>query len=286
MKNNMNGLIVVNKEKGFTSRDVVNILSKTLGTKKVGHTGTLDPIAEGVLVCVVGKCTKLSDVLVSDEKEYIATMEFGKLTDTLDKTGNILKTNGRVITLDEVNDVLEHFTGEYLQEVPAFSAVKVNGKKLYDYARSGVNIELPKRMVNIKNIELIDFKDNILTFKTKVSKGTYIRSLIRDIGEYLGTYSTMTKLVRTNQAGYSIDNSYSLDEIKKGNYKLIELDEIFKNYPCIEVNEELYEKIIHGQEFLNELNKNYIVYKYKNEVVAIYQISKKDKNKIKPLILV
>jgi len=282
----MNGLIVVNKEKGYTSRDVVNVLGKTLGTKKIGHTGTLDPIAEGVLVCVVGKCTKLCDVLISDEKEYVATMKFGVLTDTLDDTGNILKTKDKTITLEEVNNALNYFAKEYLQEVPIYSAVKVDGKKLYDYARSGLDVDLPKRMVNIKSIELIEFKDNVLTFKTKVSKGTFIRSLIRDIGEYLGTYGTMTKLVRTNQSGYKIEQSYTLDEIKSGNYQLIELDEIFKDYPSVEVDDKMYEKIIHGQEFNNNIDKEYIVYKYKSEVIAIYQISKKDKNKIKPLIII
>ena len=282
----MNGLLIVNKEKGFTSRDVVNILGKILGTKKIGHTGTLDPIAEGVLVCVIGKCTKLCDVLVSDEKEYIAEAEFGYLTDTLDNTGNVLKSNNKELSLEEVRDALNHFIGEYEQEVPIFSAVKVNGKKLYNYARSNIEVELPKRKVNIKNIELISFENNKLTFKVFVSKGTFIRSLIRDIGSYLGTYATMTKLVRTQQGNNRIENSYTLKEIKNGDFKLVTIDEVFKDYPIIDVNEELYKKIIHGQEFVNVLNKDYIVYRYDKKVIAVYQISKKDKNKIKPLILV
>ena len=282
----MNGLIVVNKEKGYTSRDVVNVLGKILGTKKVGHTGTLDPIAEGVLVCVIGKCTKLCDILVSDEKEYIAEAEFGYLTDTLDSTGNVLETCDKNITLDEINNALNHFLGEYEQEVPFFSAVKVNGKKLYEYARNNIEVQLPKRMINIKNIELISFENNKLTFKVLVSKGTFIRSLIRDIGEFLGTNATMTKLIRTKQSGYDLSESYSLDEIKNGKYKLIELDEIFKESKIINIDKDMYEKIIHGQEFVNHFNEEYIVYKYNNEVVAIYEVSKKDKNKIKPLILV
>ena len=282
----MNGLIVVNKEKGYTSRDVVNILGKLLGTKKVGHTGTLDPIAEGVLVCVVGKCTKLCDILVSDEKEYIAEAEFGYLTDTLDSTGKVLKTCDKSISLDEINKTLKYFLGEYEQEVPIFSAVKVNGKKLYEYARNNIEVKLPKRIVNVKNIELINFENNKLTFKVLVSKGTFIRSLIRDIGEYLGTYATMTKLVRTKQSGYNIDKSYSLDDIKNGNYKLIHLDEIFKDSKVINVDKVMYDKIVRGQEFKNEFNELYILYKYNNEIVAVYEISKKDKNKIKPLILV
>lgn len=282
----MDGLLVINKQKGYTSRDVVNIVGKTLGTKKVGHTGTLDPIAEGVLVCVVGKCTKLCDILVSDEKEYIATMQFGILTDTLDNTGNVLKTCEKIITIEQVKQAFENFNGEYEQVVPIYSAVKIDGKKLYEYARDNIDIELPKRKVNIKKLEIIDFKDNILTFKTLVSKGTFIRSLIRDIGEYLGTYGTMTQLTRTKQGNFLIENSYTIEEIKNGNYKLIDLKEIFIDYPVIDVDDSVYDKIKHGQEFTNSLNSEFILYSYKNEIVAVYHISKKDKNKIKPLIWV
>lgn len=282
----MNGIIVVKKEKGYTSRDVVNVLSKFFGTKKVGHTGTLDPLAEGVLVCTIGKCTKLCDILTSNEKEYVATMKFGILTDTLDVTGNILKKDEKVIMLSDVKNALEHFKGDYLQEVPIYSSVKVNGRKLYDYARNGESVELPKRIVSIKNIELIEYKDNILKFKVLVSKGTYIRSLIRDIGEYLGTYGTMLELIRTNQAGYSIEDSSSLNDIKNGNYRLITLEEIFKNYPRIDVDEAMMIKIKHGQEFENIYGTEFVLYSYEDEIIALYQANKKDKNKIKPLILV
>jgi len=282
----MNGLLVVNKQKGYTSRDVVNIVGKTLGTKKVGHTGTLDPIAEGVLVCVIGKYTKLCDVLVSEEKEYIATMQFGILTDTLDNTGKVLERCEKQITINDVKKAFENFKGEYKQTVPIYSAVKLDGKKLYEYARDNIEIELPTRKVNIKELEIIDFKDNILTFKTLVSKGTFIRSLVRDIGEYLETYGTMTQLTRTKQGNFLIENSYTIDEIKKGNYRLVDLKDIFKDYPLIEVDSNMYEKIIHGQEFANVFNKDFILYSYNNEIVAVYQISKKDNKKIKPLILV
>jgi len=282
----MNGLLVVNKQKGYTSRDVVNIVGKTLGTKKVGHTGTLDPIAEGVLVCVIGKYTKLCDVLVSEEKEYIATMQFGILTDTLDNTGKVLERCEKQITINDVKKAFENFKGEYKQTVPIYSAVKLDGKKLYEYARDNIEIELPTRKVNIKELEIIDFKDNILTFKTLVSKGTFIRSLVRDIGEYLETYGTMTQLTRTKQGNFLIENSYTIDEIKKGNYRLVDLKDIFKDYPLIEVDSNMYEKIIHGQEFANDFNKDFILYSYNNEIVAVYQISKKDNKKIKPLILV
>ena len=139
----MNGLIVVNKEKDYTSRDVVNIISKTLGTKKVGHTGTLDPMACGVLVVVIGKCTKLCDYEPLDEKEYIAEFELGYETDTLDSIGTIIVENKVNLSENEIRDAILSFKGEYEQVVPKYSAVKINGKKLYEYARNDIDIELP-----------------------------------------------------------------------------------------------------------------------------------------------
>ena len=152
----MNGIIVVNKEKGYTSRDVVNIVGKHLGTKKIGHTGTLDPIAEGVLVLVIGKYTKLTDYLTSEYKEYIAEFVLGYETDTLDNTGKIINTCEKKVSKEEIEKVVNSFCGKYNQEVPKYSAVKINGKKLYEYARENIEVKLPKREVEISNIELID----------------------------------------------------------------------------------------------------------------------------------
>lgn len=282
----MNGILIINKEKDYTSRDVVNILGKILHTKKIGHTGTLDPLAEGVLVCPIGKCTKLCDYFTSDYKEYIATMKFGLFTDTLDITGKILKTSNIIPTKEEVLNALKYFKGTYHQEVPAYSSVKINGKKLYEYARNNELIELPKRLVDIKEIELIECSNDTVTFKTTVSKGTYIRSLIRDIAEYLNTYATMTKLIRTKQGRFSIEESSTLNEIKEGKYQLLTLDNIFENYPHIEVDENKYKNIKNGQMFENKEQSDFIVYTYQNKICAIYQINKKDQTKIKPLILV
>ena len=158
----MDQLIVVNKPEGYTSRDVVNKLSKILNTKKIGHTGTLDPIATGVLVCLTGKYTKLVDLLTALDKEYVAEIKLGIKTDTGDVTGNVIDKSNKVILKNDILDVIEKFPKKYLQTVPKYSAVKIDGKKLYEYARENIDIELPKREVNIYNLELISFNDDII----------------------------------------------------------------------------------------------------------------------------
>ena len=201
----MDKLLVVNKEKNLTSRDVVNNLTKIFNTKKIGHTGTLDPIATGVLVCLFGKYTKLVDLLTSLDKEYIAEIKLGIKTDTGDITGSIIENKKYNITKEEIIKVFKEFPSKYKQIVPKYSAVKINGKKLYEYARNNIEIELPKREVSIFSLELIDYEKDIIKFKTHVSKGTYIRSLIEDICEKLGTIGTMNNLIRTKQGGFDIE---------------------------------------------------------------------------------
>jgi len=278
----MNGILVVNKEKDYTSRDVVNIVSKIIGTKKVGHTGTLDPIAEGVLVLTIGKCTKLCDYLTSDDKEYIAEFVLGYETDTLDNTGNILKTSNKKVTEEKIKNVINSFIGEYDQTVPIYSAVKINGRKLYDYARNNESVTLPSRLVNIKNIEILNIGE-IIKIKCLVSKGTYIRSLIRDIGECLGTYATMTSLIRTKQGEFNIEDILKLDDIKTNSYKLISIEEVFKNYPKIELNEEEYKKISNGVILNNKYNSKYILFYFNKNLIIIYK--EIENNKIKPFIM-
>ena len=205
----MDQLLVVNKPEGFTSRDVINKLSKILNTKKIGHTGTLDPIATGVLVCLTGKYTKLVDLLTALDKEYVAEIKLGIKTDTGDITGNVIDTSNKVILKNDILDVIKKFPKKYLQTVPKYSAVKIDGKKLYEYARENIDIELPKREVCIYNLELISFNEDIIKIKTKVSKGTYIRSLIEDICDMLGTVGCMKSLVRTYQGVFGIDEAYT-----------------------------------------------------------------------------
>lgn len=279
--NNMQGAIIVNKAPDMTSRDVINILNKKFNTKSIGHTGTLDPIAEGVLVCIIGKYTKLTDILINHDKEYIASFKLGILTDTLDITGKILKEEKINLTKEEIQKTILSFKGTYNQEVPIYSAVKINGKKLYEYARNNEEITLPKREVNIYDIELLNIDNDIITIKTKVSKGTYIRSLIRDIGLKLNTNATMTKLIRTKLDKFTIEESYTLEDIQNDNYKLLSLEDLI-NLDIININEEMLFKIKNGQIIDYQTNK-YILYKYNNQDIALYKPYQN--NKIKPFIM-
>ena len=279
----MDGIILVNKDKNYTSRDVVNVVGKCLNTKKVGHSGTLDPLATGILVVAVNKGLKIVNLLTSLEKEYIVDVSVGLLTDTLDITGKVLKEERQELSKEKLEIVLNSFVGKYLQEVPIYSAVKVNGKRLYEYARSGLEVELPKREVNIKEIELLDFNKDSFKFRVLVSKGTYIRSLVRDVGLKLGVYLTMSDLCRSKQGVFSIDQCNSLDDIKSDKYKLISLYEALSNYNMVEVDEFVYKKINNGAILDNIYNEDVVVFVKDKEVLAIYKKYDKDYTKIKPI---
>lgn len=277
----MNGVIVVNKPKGITSRDVVNKLVKVFGTKSIGHIGTLDPMATGVLVCLIGKYTKLGSIMVNHDKEYVATFKLNVLSDTLDSVGKVIKTDNKIISLEDMNGAIEHFNGlTYMQEVPIYSAVKVNGKKLYDYARSNEDVILPKKEVTIYKLELVSFEDEV-KIKCKVSKGTYIRALIRDICAYLGTYGIMTDLVRTKLGDYDIGDAYSLDNISNGKYKLYSLEDIF-NLDVRYINNDNHKQIYNGN-IVKDKNSNYILYKDGDKAVAFY--TRINEEELKPLIM-
>lgn len=278
----MNGLIVVNKEKGKTSRNIVNELNIILGTKKIGHTGTLDPIASGVLVCVIGKYTKLVNILINDTKEYIAEIKLGISTDTLDITGNIISTSIVDITKNDILKVFKYYKKSYLQEVPLYSSVHVNGKRLYNYARNNEEVILPKRKVTIYNLELISFINDIITFKVKVSKGTYIRSLIKDICNKLNIDGTMNNLIRIKQGNFTIEESYKIEDIKNNNYKLLNIKE-FLDYKVIELPDNLINKVLNGNTISNTFNiDNRVIFTYKSKDIAIYEVDKKD---LKPIIM-
>lgn len=277
----MNGVIVVNKPKGITSRDVVNKLVKVFGTKSIGHIGTLDPMATGVLVCLIGKYTKLGSIMVNHDKEYVATFKLNVLSDTLDSEGKVLKTDNKIISLEDMNGAIEHFNGlTYMQEVPIYSAVKVNGKKLYDYARSNEDVILPKKEVTIYKLELVSFEDEV-KIKCKVSKGTYIRALIRDICAYLGTYGIMTDLVRTKLGDYDKSDAYSLDDIINGKYKLYSLEDMF-NLDVRYINNDNHKQIYNGN-IVKDKNSNYILYKDGDKAVAFY--TRINEEELKPLIM-
>ncbi|MEG2351131.1 MAG: tRNA pseudouridine(55) synthase TruB [Bacilli bacterium] len=278
----MDGIIVINKPKNWTSRDVVNKLCKKLNTKKIGHTGTLDPIATGVLVLCVGRATKLVELLTCDDKSYNVVVKIGIETDTLDITGNIINTSNDIADGNRLLKVLNTFKGTYEQEVPSYSAVKVNGKKMYEYARMGKNISLPKRMVTVKSIDLLSCNGSEYEFKTLVSKGTYIRSLIRDINTKLGIIGTMSDLQRTRQGIFNLNDSYTLEDVLNDNYKMISIEEVLKDYFMITLDNELYEKVKDGALLENKYNEPLIVMKYKEKIVAIYKPYEKNQSLIKP----
>lgn len=277
----MHGIIVVDKEKGMTSRDVVNELSHIFKTRKVGHTGTLDPLATGVLVITLGKYTKLNEILTSTYKEYIATMKLGISTDTYDIEGKVIDKKEVNLNKKEIINVINSFKGKYIQEVPIYSSVKVNGKKLYEYARKNESVILPKREVDIKEIEVLSIQNDIVKFRVLVSKGTYIRSLINDIGVKFKCGAAMTNLRRTKQGIFNVENSYKLDDIKKGNFEFENALEVL-NLPIFEIDEYLYDKIKNGSILENRYNEDAILFTKDYEPVAIYKKYVKDNTKIKP----
>ena len=278
----MNGILLVNKPIEWTSRDVVNKLTKIYKTKKIGHTGTLDPIATGVLVVCIGNTTKLCELLTSEYKEYIATIKLGIKTDTLDITGNIVEKKDYNVDEKKIIEVLNSFQGESIQTTPIYSAVKVNGKKLYEYAREGKEVELPKRKITIKNIELISYNNDEIVFKTTVSKGTYIRALIDDICTKLNTVGAMSSLIRTKQGIFNIEDSYTLEEIESGKEKILPIEEALSTIENIDIIEEQYNKIKNGAIIKKEFKEDIACLKYKNKIVAIYKTYEKDNLLAKP----
>ena len=278
----MNGILLVNKPIDFTSRDVVNKLTKILKTKKVGHTGTLDPIATGVLVVCVGNTTKLCELLTSEHKEYIATIKLGIKTDTLDTTGTIIEKKDYNVTEEQIIEVLNSFLGDSIQTTPIYSAVKVNGKKLYEYARECIEVELPKRNINISDIELLSYKNDEIKFKTTVSKGTYIRALIDDICTKLNTVGTMSSLIRTKQGQFTLEQTFTLEDIENGKYELISIEKALSEIETITINEELYNKVKNGSIIPKTFNNDYANLLYNNKIVAIYKTYDKDNTLAKP----
>ena len=213
----MDGIIILDKPEDFTSFDMVAKMRRLLGTRKVGHAGTLDPMATGVLPIFVGRATKCCDILPNQNKRYTATFQLGYTTDTLDATGRVLTRTEVSATKEDVEKALESFRGEIMQLPPMYSAIQINGKRLYDLARQGIEIEREKRPVTITELNLLSADDaqHIYQIDVACSKGTYIRTLCADIGEALGCGATMTALRRTEAAGFSIADSITLEEAEK-----------------------------------------------------------------------
>jgi len=292
------GIVLLNKSKGISSFKAINKLKWIIKSNKVGHAGTLDPIAEGLLIVMVNNATKFSDNLMKRDKEYFIELKLGYETATYDTEGEITeKYEGEINISDEkIFEAIRSFTGEIMQVPPMYSAIKINGEKLYELARKGIEVERQARKVKIYSIREINIEQNKISFYTEVSSGTYIRSLVRDIGRKLGVYATMTRLVRTKIDKYSIDESVSLEEIEKklNNQKEIfeddsdnennvdrngEIEEVIKfkniecifNYEKITLSEEKYKKLKNGMTVLVGFKKFKDIYAVaENKLYCVY----------------
>lgn len=268
----MFGVINIYKPKGMTSHDVVSVLRKKLNIKQVGHTGTLDPFAEGVLPVCVGKATRLIEYF-DDDKEYLATVQFGSQTTTYDLEGDITQTSSTKITQTDLEKALEAFRGEILQTPPIYSAIKVNGKKLYEYAREGKEVKIEPRKVTIYKIELKSFDEikQQAEISIKCSKGTYIRSIANDLGVNLGCFGHLVKLIRTQAGKFLVGNSVQLDDLDIKNKIQSPLEVL--SLPQINVNDIMHERISHGMSIKTNNDKikigDFLILIYNNNIDAI-----------------
>ncbi len=280
----MDGIILINKPKNCTSHDIVSKVRKTLNIKKVGHTGTLDPNATGVLPLLIGDATKLSKYLINHDKEYEVVLKLGTKTDTADSEGKVIKV-GHVKNIDEiiVKSIFKQFIGKQQQIPPMYSAIKVNGKKLYEYARKGEEVELKPREIEIYSIELLNIKDDEISFKVNCSKGTYIRSLCEDIAEKLGTIGYMKELNRTKVGEFDIKDSIEVEKVRnleKTRDKLISIEQFFKDKPTIKLDEKQLEMFLNGVKltYKNYADGVYNIYKKNDQYIGTGYI---EKNKLK-----
>ncbi len=248
----MNGIIVLNKPAGKTSHDMVSFLRRVTGIRKIGHTGTLDPDATGVLPMCIGKATKAADMLTDSDKAYRTQLILGATTDTQDASGNILKTSEVDVTEEQIKETISKYIGEISQIPPMFSAIKKDGKKLYELARRGISVEREPRKVTIYGIKIIEIENNAVTLDVDCSKGTYIRTLCEDIGNALGCGAYMNTLVRTKSAGFTLADSFTVKEIEKLREQkalekaLLPLDAIFEEYEKIKLDEKLAKRVKNG----------------------------------------
>ena len=291
----MDGIFNIYKEKGFTSHDVVAIVRRTIHMKKVGHTGTLDPDAEGVLPVCVGKATKLSDVIMDGRKSYRAMLRLGMTTTTEDASGEVLETKEVDFNEERIREVVASFIGKLEQVPPMYSAVKVNGKKLYELAREGKEIERKSRTIEVYDIRIRQFlPPDRVEIDVDCSKGTYIRTLCSDIGKALGCGGHMAELLRTRTGAFSLENAIKLDELKalaeqeKVETVLLTMEEALEDFPVVKVSEKSQKFLYNGgkiqERFLTEkpavLTEGEIVvtYDYENNLVGLYEIKKEENN--------
>ena len=280
----LNGILVIDKDKEMTSADVVYHLRRVLHIRKIGHAGTLDPEVTGVLPIAIGQATKLIEMMHTRPKEYIGTGLFGYSTDSYDATGTVLKEKKLIQPFSgaEIQENMNKFVGEIVQVPPIYSAVKVNGKHLYEYAREGIEVERPQRRVEVKQYDLtkepvfdINTGQESFDFKIKCSKGTYVRSLVNDLGEKLDCPATMTYLRRTASSGFDITQAVKLKEIEENPKKATELiqpiDAFFKEYTQVDLTEEKWLKVKNGAGISLETNAKKVALRYNKKVKAIYE---------------
>ena len=250
---NLSGVLLVNKPTGMTSHDVIDQLRRILDTKRIGHTGTLDPDADGVLLICINQATKVAQFLTDLDKEYQAVIKLGVTTDTYDRTGRVIKTEENLnISIDEIKKTILSFTGRIQQTPPIYSAIKQNGKRLYQYARANKKVEAKKREVEIKNLEILDIDIPWVHLKIACSKGTYIRSLAFDIGEKLGCGAHLFSLRRTQVGPFRLDQAYSLESLSdiriNGRLEkvLLPIEKAMSHLPSVVVDESFAEKVRDG----------------------------------------
>lgn len=278
----MNGIINLYKPLGITSFDAVSKVKKISGEKKVGHTGTLDPLASGVLPICIGKATKLVDYIMQGEKIYKVKMKLGEVTDTYDKEGKIISESKVEFDSNEVTHAIMSFKGEIMQVPPMYSALKVNGKRLYELARAGVEVEREARKINIYDITIQDIDIPFVTFTVRCSKGTYIRSLCFDIGQKLGCGAVMYELERCASGIFNIDDSVKLEDLTKENFgqKIIPIDKCLYKYPSVKFDEKFEKLLINGVAIKDrraltniDADKVYSVYNKKDEILGLASLT-------------
>ena len=267
----MDGIILINKPLNCTSHDVVNKVRKICHTKKVGHCGTLDPLASGVLVLCINKATKALQFITSEDKEYIATITLGKATDTYDLEGKITseKEYQNDLTLKQVEETLKTFLGKQKQVPPIYSAIKVNGKKLYEYARNNEKVEIEPRDIEIYSLELLSFEKNEIKIRTHCSKGTYIRSLCVDIASALGYPGVMSSLIRTKSGHFALEDCITLEDLEQNPNQCIPIEEAFKDFKSLMIEDE---KIVyHGKTISSFLEGQVAIKNKEGKILAIYE---------------
>ena len=276
----MDGVLLVNKEEGLTSFDVVRKIKKALNTKKVGHCGTLDPLAKGLLVVTVGKALKISRFIEGDEKEYIATIKLGERTATLDREGEIIERQEITsFSKEDIYSVFSSLIGITKQKPPIYSAIQVNGKRLYEYARENVEVEIKEREIEVKELELLEVTGNSIKYRVVCSKGTYVRVLCETIANKLNNIGYMYDLVRTRIGKLHLSDSFTLKDIEEGKYKLIDIESSLSNFVVLTLKDRELYKAENGNVLDFYIEGNVLVVDENRDTIALYE-GDKDNNRL------